>query len=127
MFKLSNIWTYSACIHNNYGLYAIILIILQVSTGAKVAAEGILIGSLGLMVKEQVTGEVECFIVAEQQVLMKVTGLEAPLLLLMLSYCLDTTYPDGTKSMYSFLEVALLGMKPKKVASIVDRMITCLK
>ena len=48
------------------------------------AAEGLLNGSLGLMVKEQVTGEVECFIVAEQQVIMKVTGLEAPLLLLML-------------------------------------------
>lgn len=48
---------------------------MQVSTGAKVAAEGILNGSLCLMVKEQVTGEMECFIVAEQQLIMKVTGL----------------------------------------------------
>ena len=95
---------------------------MQVSTGAKVAAEGLLNGSLGLMVKEQVTGEVECFIVAEQQVIMKVTGLEAPLLLLMLSYCFDTTFPDGTKYMYCFLEAALFGMKPKKVPSVVDRM-----
>ena len=100
---------------------------MQVSTGAKVAAEGILNGSLCLMVKEQVTGEMECFIVAEQQLIMKVTGLEAPLLLLMLSYCLDTTYPHGTNSMYCFLEVGLLGMKPKKVPSVVDRMLTCLK
>ena len=99
-------------------MYAVILV--QVSTGAKVAAEGLLNGSLGLMVKEQLTGEVECFIVAEQQVIMKVTGLEAPLLLLMLSYCFDTTYPDGTKYMYCFLEVALFGMKPKKVPSVVD-------
>lgn len=54
-------------------------------------------------------------------------AIEAPLLLLMLSYCLDTTYPHGTNSMYCFLEVGLLGMKPKKVPSVVDRMLTCLK
>ena len=93
------------------------------------AAEGLLNGSLCLMVKEQFTREVECFIVADQQVIMKVTGLETPVLLLMLSYCFDTTYPDRTKYMYCFLEVALFGMKPKKVSStcIVDRMLTCLK
>ena len=72
---------------------------MQVSIGTQVAAEGILNGYLCLMVKEQLTGELECFIVAEQQLIMKVTGLEAPLLLLMLSYCLDTTYPHGTNSM----------------------------
>ena len=47
-----------------------------------------------LMVKE-IPGELEVFLVCEHQVLTKVTGMEAPLVLLAAYYAYNMSYPKG--------------------------------
>ena len=60
-----------------------------------------------LVVKEQLSGDVEVFICCENSILTKVTGVEAPIFLLAAYYSFNIQYPKGLTSLFSLLALHL--------------------
>ena len=79
-----------------------------------------------LIVKKKIGDEMEVFLVCEQSLVTQVEGLEAPIILLAAGYAFNMEYPKGLQSSCNLLEIPLLGLKPKKVPSIVSNTLAML-
>ena len=76
-----------------------------------------------LLAKELPVGEVEVFLVCEQQVITKVTGIEAPMALLAAYYSYNMSYPKGTNSFFTFLEIKLCDLKIDRIPVVVSNLV----
>ena len=88
------------------------------------AAAGI--GHPTLLVKE-VPGAVEVFLVCEDHVLTGCTGMEAPIVLLAAYYFFNVSYPKGTVSFFTALEIKLCDQLKRKFPATVSNFIMGLK
>ena len=100
---------------------------MQASQNMAAAASALSVVHPSLIVKEKLDRQVEVFLACEKTLITDVKGLEAPYILLAAFYAFNMVYPKGTTSFYTLLEILLLGMKPKKIPSIVSKILVSLK
>ena len=56
----------------------------------------------------------------------KVPSVEVPIVLLGAYYAFNMQYPAGLRNAYTFLELQLCGIAPKKLPKTVEKVLTCI-
>lgn len=91
------------------------------------AAESSTIGPPSVLIKEQISGSFNSYLIAENTLLCEVLVVEVPLLLLAAYYTFNVVYPHGLTSLFTFLGIYLCDLRPaKKIPAIVDKMLIAL-